>query len=114
MDGREPVRRAVRREFAVTSGQRTVRLSGGVAVIGERINPTGKKKLKEAPVSYTHLDVYKRQLSGGQFDWGGRLQKSNGGAQRLAQHGRKSCKECKRRSQLDCETDGSSRYESRS
>ena len=48
MDGREPVRRAVRREFAVTSGQRTVRLSGGVAVIGERINPTGKKKLKEA------------------------------------------------------------------
>ena len=53
-------------------------------------------------------------LSGGQFDWGGRLQKSNGGAQRLAQHGRKSCTECKRISQLDCETDGSSRYESRS
>ena len=53
-------------------------------------------------------------LLGGQFDWGGRLQKSNGGAQRLAQHGRKSCIECKRKSQLDCETDGSSRYESRS
>ena len=53
-------------------------------------------------------------LLGGQFDWGGRLLKSNGGAQRLAQHGRKSCSECKRRSQLDCETDGSSRYESRS
>ena len=30
-------------------------------------------------------------LSGGQFDWGGRLRKSNGGAQRLAQHGRKPC-----------------------
>ena len=30
-------------------------------------------------------------LLGGQFDWGGRLQKSNGGAQRLAQHGRKPC-----------------------
>ena len=30
-------------------------------------------------------------LSGGQFDWGGHLQKSNGGAQRLAQHGRKPC-----------------------
>ena len=30
-------------------------------------------------------------LSGGQFDWGGRLLKSNGGAQRLAQHGRKPC-----------------------
>ena len=53
-------------------------------------------------------------LLDGQFDWGGRLQKSNGGAQRLAQHGRKSCIECKRISQLDCETDGSSRYESRS
>ena len=53
-------------------------------------------------------------LLGGQFDWGGRLQKSNGGAQRLAQHGRKSCTERKRISQLDCETDGSSRYESRS
>ena len=36
-------------------------------------------------------------LSGGQFDWGGRLRKSNGGAQRLPQHGRESCKECKRR-----------------
>ena len=53
-------------------------------------------------------------LLGRQFDWGGRLLKGNGGAQRLAQHGRKSCNECKRRSQLDCETDGSSRYESRS
>ena len=51
-------------------------------------------------------------LSGGQFDWGGRLLKSNGGAQRLAQHGRKSCIECKRRSQPDCETDMSSRNES--
>ena len=26
-------------------------------------------------------------LLGGQFDWGGRLQKGNGGAQRLAQYG---------------------------
>ena len=28
-------------------------------------------------------------LLGGQFDWGGRLRKSNGGVQRLAQLGRK-------------------------
>ena len=34
-------------------------------------------------------------LSGGQFDWGGRLLKGNGGVQRLPQHGRKSCIECK-------------------
>ena len=51
-------------------------------------------------------------VSGGQFDWGGRLRKSNGGAQRLAQHGRKSCNECKRISQPNCEADGPSSNES--
>ena len=50
---------------------------------------------------------------GGQFDWGGRLQKSNGGVQRFPQAGWKSAGECKRIRELDCETDGSSRYESR-
>ena len=53
-------------------------------------------------------------MSGGQFDWGGRLQKSNGGVQWLAQCGRKSHNEYKRKSQLDCETYKSSRDESRS
>ena len=51
-------------------------------------------------------------LSGGQFDWGGRLQKGNGGVQRLPQHGRKSCRECKRIRQPNCETDKSSSNES--
>ena len=51
-------------------------------------------------------------MSGGQFDWGGRLQKSNGGAQRFVQHGRKSCIECKRINEPNCETDGSSSNES--
>ena len=32
-------------------------------------------------------------MSGGQFDWGGRLQKSNGGAQRFPQRGQKSREE---------------------
>ena len=50
---------------------------------------------------------------GGQFDWGGRLLKSNGGAQRFPQRGRKSREECKGRRELDCDTDGRSRYESR-
>ena len=45
-------------------------------------------------------------VAGGQFDWGGRLLKSNGGVQRLAQRGRKSRSECKRRSQPNCDTDG--------
>ena len=51
--------------------------------------------------------------SGGQFDWGGRLLKSNGGAQRFPQRGRKSREECKGKRELDCETNKSSRCESR-
>ena len=51
-------------------------------------------------------------LLGGQFDWGGRLPKGNGGAQRFVQHGRKSCNECKRINEPNCETDGSSSNES--
>ena len=49
----------------------------------------------------------------GQFDWGGRLRKSNGGAQRLPQNDWKPFAECKGRRQLNCERDGASRYESR-
>ena len=52
-------------------------------------------------------------LSGGQFDWGGRLLKCNGGAQRFPQDGWKSSIECKGRRELNCETDRSSRDESR-
>ena len=52
-------------------------------------------------------------LSGGQFDWGGRLRKGIGGAQRFPQNGRKPFEECKGRRELDCDTDGWSRYESR-
>ena len=52
-------------------------------------------------------------LSGGQFDWGGRLPKSNGGAQRYPQLGWKSSAECKGIRVFDCETNKSSRDESR-
>ncbi len=47
----------------------------------------------------------------GEFDWGGRLRKGIGGAQRFPQDGRKPSKECKGRRELDCDTDGWSRYE---
>jgi hypothetical protein len=50
---------------------------------------------------------------GGQFDWGGRLPKSNGGAQRFPQTGWKSVVECKGIRELDCETDMSNRVERR-
>ena len=52
-------------------------------------------------------------MSGGEFDWGGRLLKSNGGARRFPQPDWKPGVECKSIRELDCETDGSSRYESR-
>ena len=52
-------------------------------------------------------------LLGGQFDWGGRLLKSNGGAQRFPQDGWKSSDECKGIRELNCETDKSNRCESR-
>ena len=54
-----------------------------------------------------------RTVSGGQFDWGGRLLKSNGGVQRFPQNGWKPFAECKGTRELDCETGKSSRYESR-
>ena len=52
-------------------------------------------------------------MPGGQFDWGGRLLKSNGGAQWFPQVGRKSTIERKGIRELDCKRDISSRDESR-
>ena len=59
------------------------------------------------------LEAGVRTVSGGQFDWGGRLLKSNGGAQGFPQRGWKSRGACKGKRELDCETDRSSRDESR-
>ena len=53
-------------------------------------------------------------MHGGQFDWGGRLPKSNGGARRFPQTDWKPVVECKGIRELDCETYKSSRCESRS
>ena len=52
-------------------------------------------------------------MSGGEFDWGGRLRKGIGGAQRLLQDGREPSVECKGIRQPDCEADGPGRCESR-
>ncbi|MGE5629465.1 MAG: homocysteine S-methyltransferase family protein [Caulobacteraceae bacterium] len=46
--GLKPVKPEVKRLTAVSSATATVVLGDGVKIIGERINPTGKKKLKEA------------------------------------------------------------------
>lgn len=46
---RAPVKREIKHRTVFTSARQTVELNGSnIAVIGERINPTGKKKLKEA------------------------------------------------------------------
>ena len=52
-------------------------------------------------------------LHGGEFDWGGRLLKHNGGIQRFPQADWKPAVECKSIRELDCERDISSRDESR-
>ena len=65
--------------------------------------------LMEWPLGYHPLHVERltsvsglqRTVSGGQFDWGGRLLKSNGGARRFPQNGWKSFEECKGRRELD-------------
>ena len=61
----------------------------------------------------TSRETGRGTMAAGQFYWGGILLKSNGGARSLAQHGRQPCVECKGISQTNCETDKSSRYESR-
>src|SRR5699024_10584878 len=52
-------------------------------------------------------------MSGGELDWGGRLRKGIGGAQRLPQNGWKPHEGCKGRRELDRDTDEGSRYEGR-
>ena len=66
-----------------------------------------------AAVLTGHRETGFGTLSGGQFDWGGRLLKSNGGVQRFLQNGWKPFVECKGRRELNCETYKSGRYESR-
>ncbi len=48
LQGMTPVRREVKEVTAATSATKTVILDEGVKIIGERLNPTGKKKLKAA------------------------------------------------------------------
>ena len=62
----------------------------------------------------TCLETARGTVSGGQFDWGSHLLKSNTSLQRYPKPGWKSGVLYKGIRVLDCETDKSSRYESRS
>ncbi len=76
----------------------------------------------EPPVRYhsSYMEILNRTREAGpvtvlvgQFNWGGFLLKSNGGAQWFPQAGWQSAVERKGIRELDCETDRSSRCESR-
>lgn len=64
LSGREPAKREAPDRFCVTSAQEICALApGAVGVIGERINPTGKKRLKEALRSGNHDYVLGEAIS---------------------------------------------------
>lgn len=48
LNGQKPAKRVVRKRTLVTSGSQCVEIGGDPVLIGERINPTGKKWLKQA------------------------------------------------------------------
>ena len=77
----------------------------------------GEPSLKYHPCYVSHLTMTLESghgtVLGGQFDWGGLLQKSNGGVQMYTQRGWQSRIERKGTSVLNCETYWSSRCESR-
>ena len=69
-----------------------------------------ESSLKYHPDCIGCLTPHKRgTLSGGEFDWGGRLLKCNGGVQRFPQMDRKPIEERNGKRELDCERDISSR-----
>ena len=78
------------------------------------VEPTLKYQPGYALVLTLSHETGQGTVSVGQFDWGGLLQKSNGGVQRSIQPGRQSGVERKGISGLNCERNNSSRYESRS
>src|SRR6267378_3692479 len=88
--------------------------SGEIVVSVKMPSTRGWTERPRAPLLQLDVGVWD-SLSriGGWLDWGGRLLNCNGGAQRFPQHGWKSCVERNGIRELDCETDKSSRCESR-
>jgi hypothetical protein len=78
---------------------------------------SGEPTLKYHPGYVSRLTMTRESghgtVLGGQFDWGGLLPKRNGEVQRYPQHGWQSCVERKGIRMLNCETNKSNRYESR-
>ena len=78
-----------------------------------RDEPSVKYHPDSTRILILSLETGQVTVPDGQFDWGGSLLKSNEGVQRFPQDGWQSSGECKGIRELNCETDKSSRYESR-
>ena len=73
------------------------------------VEPTVRYHSSAARILTSSREAGTGTVTGGQFDWGGRLLKCNGGAQRFPQAGWKSAVECKSTRELDCKRHSSSR-----
>ena len=88
-------------------------MGGFEVILVGMMEPSVRYHSREARILTRSREAGKKTVSGGQFDWGGRLLKGNGGAQRFPQNGWKSFAECKGIRELDCESDNSNRVETR-
>ena len=80
----------------------------------EELEPSVRDHSGGARILMAFREAGRLTVSGGQFDWGGRLLKGNVGVQRFPPIGQKSILECKGKRKLNCETHKSNRDESRS
>ena len=77
------------------------------------LEPTVKYHPNNSSILTLTFEARQKTVTDGQFVWGGSLLKCNGGVQRFPQVGRQSTLECKGIRELNCESDRTSRYESR-
>ncbi len=77
------------------------------------LEPSVKYHPHSIRILISTLEPGRTTVPDGQFDWGGSLLKYNEGVQRFPQDGRQSSLECIGIRELNCESDRTSRYESR-
>jgi hypothetical protein len=83
----------------------------GVALAA--LEPTVKYHPDSTKILTLSLESGRETVPDGQFAWGESLLKCNEGVQRFPQDGWQSSLECKGIRKLNCESDRTSRYESR-
>ena len=88
-------------------------MGGEEGFLSGKLEPTVRDHSPRAKALKLFLESGRLTVPGGEFVWGGRLLKGNGGAQRFPHTGRKSVVECKGKRELDWKTYKSIRGESR-